>query len=537
MIVAGEIIKIHTYLFAAPRLRFMAGGSLLLEIYSTSLIPALARKLDPGCTVHLNAAGRFMVEFTDKQKAEDFRRMARTAGTCLFGEENTLVCGPFPKDGHGGGKSIIDIVADTLEGMKQGGAEKPYSAISGLQYMERCNACGNWGAPESRSIKGEPPVHLCRGCALKLDARNRRMIDIPLPESLSANGIKSIKIVDEKIVDEKMENSLIVTYPEDKYNEKLESFQTIAQKSSPPYIGIFYADGNEMGELIHGNKSVEAYSEASEKIRRENETALDTAIEKVSEADGFPGLILIKGGDDLLAVLPADKSLAFARVFLEEASKTGSAFEKGICGGLVLTRPGIPFSILYEKADELLTNAKRQVWQLKKDSSNEISGPAEMSAIDFMLVSTPMIEHLERKAERRIYQMEANQQEYAMFTARPYILEEYTRLIKNIRKLKEMQVPRRLFMDLKDIFHPPFASEMKIEEARVDRVGEFIALRELINRLCTLYGKEEKEIEDFFDSNILNGKYSRWKNPDNNGKERDAIRKWQADIIEIADFF
>ena len=531
MIVAGEIIKIHTYLFTAPRLRFMAGGSLLLETYSTSLIPALARELDPKCTVHLKAAGRFMVEFEDKPKADRFKRLARASGAYLFGEENTLVCGPFPKNGpFVGGKSIIDVVADTLEGMKLGRTERSYSAISGLQYIERCGACGAWGAPKSSPIKGERPIRLCRICALKLDARNR--IDIPFPERLTADGVKGIKIGDEKIE----ESLLFVPYPGDEDNKKMESFQDIAQKSSPPYIGIFYADGNEMGDLIHNNKNVEDYSKASKKIRRENEDALDKAVKKVSDADGFPGLVMIKGGDDLLAVLPADKSLEFARVFLEEASKIGSAFEKGICGGLVLSRPSIPFSILYEKADELLTNAKRQVWLLKKDPSNKISTPAGMSAIDFMLVTTPMIEHLDKKAERQIYQMEADKHKFTMFTARPYMLEEYSQLIENIRKLKKIQVPRRLFMDLKDIFHPPRATDSQIEKARVDKNGEFIALRDLIARLCTLYGREEKKIKNFFHSDILHGEYPEWKYLDNKGKEKKAIRRWQADLIEIADF-
>jgi hypothetical protein len=535
MIVAGEIIKIHTYLFTAPRLRFMAGGSLLLETYATFLIPRLASKLDPKSNVHLAAAGRFMVEFADKTRADQFKRLARAAGAYLFGEENTLVCGPFSKNGpFDGGKGIIDVVRDTLEDMKMGRIKRPYSAISSLQYMERCSACGAWGASESRSVKKDEdkPSHLCRICALKLDARNRRRINIPFFGGPSVDGFKGIRIDDEKTEGE----SLFVPYPEYEQNKKIKDFKDIAQKSSPPYIGIFYADGNEMGDLIHKRKNVEEYSETSTKIQEENKKALEEAAKKVSDDDGFPGLVLIKGGDDLLAVLPADKSLEFARLFLEKTSKPESAYKNGICGGLVLSRPNIPFSILYEKADELVTNAKRQVWRLKKDTSNEISTPAGMSAIDFMLVTTPMIDQLDRKAERRIYQMEADAYKFTMFTARPYMLEEYRQLIETIRKLKKIQVPRRLFMDLKDIFHPPLSANSSIEEARVDKNGAFIGLKELITRLCSLRRNEGKKIMEFFNSNILHNNYAEWKYPDEGGVERKAIRRWQADLIEIADF-
>ena len=53
LIVAGEIVKIHQYLMKAPRLRYMAGGSILIEAFSTSLAPALAEKCEQGAAIYL----------------------------------------------------------------------------------------------------------------------------------------------------------------------------------------------------------------------------------------------------------------------------------------------------------------------------------------------------------------------------------------------------------------------------------------------------------------------------------------------------
>ncbi len=82
-IVAGEIVKIHHYLMKAPRLRYMAGGSILIEAFSASLVPALAKSFEPGAEIYLAAAGRFMAGFDDKSNAQAFADTIRFAGNRL----------------------------------------------------------------------------------------------------------------------------------------------------------------------------------------------------------------------------------------------------------------------------------------------------------------------------------------------------------------------------------------------------------------------------------------------------------------------
>ena len=522
-VVAGEVIKIHTYLLKAPKLRYMAEGSLLLETFSSELVPALAKRIGAD-QIYLAAAGRFMVGFSEEDQAERFKKLIIFVARYLFGEENVLVCGPLLN-----GPGIIERIGDELEAQKTDASARPFSAMPALQFMERCGSCGTWGAMHCAEIaNNEPLVQLCNTCKLKLMARNGTKIEIRLPSSMQADGLLKIVIGGSS----KKGNEPVVPFAQDPYkNEKINSFHYIADQGDHGYIGVFYADGNEMGSLIQGTETIEQYSIFSSVISTWNFKALKKAANTVNRTDGFPGRILLRGGDDLLVVLRAESALEFARVFLEEASGNGSPFKEGICGGLVLSQPSMPFSILFSKAEELAVNAKKQMWLLKRDAKTgggDIScSPRQKSALDFMVVTSPLLEPLGSQPERQHYIL-PDQRNYAFLTARPYLVDELGKLVENIRRLKDMETPRRTFMALKDIFHPS-----EITEDRVDVQGRFMELAALADRLGVLYPKRAKTYKDLLMKEFL--EYDDWRFMSRKGIEK-ARRAWQADIVELVDF-
>lgn len=532
-VVAGEIIKIHTYLLKAPKLRYMAGGSLLLETFSRKLVPVLAEKIGAGRQkIYLHAAGRFVVDFLKEDQAERFKKLIIFVARYLFGEENVLVCGPLLK-----GKGIVKRIGDELEAQKTDASARPFSAMPALQFMERCGACGTWGAMHCVEIAdNEPFVQLCDTCNLKLLARNDTKIEIRLPSSMQTDGLLKIVIGGSN----KKRTRLVVPFAQDPYkNEKINSFSEIAAaaRSDHGYIGVFYADGNEMGSLIQRpevTETIEKYSDFSSNISKWNISALEKAADtvNVNRTDGFPGRILIRGGDDLLVVLPAESALKFARVFLEEASGDDSPFKEGICGGLVLSQPSMPFSILFSKAEELAVNAKKQMWLLKRDaktgSDNTSRSPRQKSALDFMVVTSPLLEPLGSQPERQHYIL-PDGRNYAFLTARPYLVEELGELVKHIRRLKDMETPRRTFMDLKNIFYPS-----EITEDRIDAQGRFVKLEAMANRLDVLYSKNAKTYKGLLMQEFL--EHDNWRFVDRNGIKRSAQRTWQGDIVELVDF-
>lgn len=544
-IIAGEIIKIHSYLLKSPRLKYITGGSILIETFSSKFMPALSKKIEENVNIYMTAAGRFMVGFKKETNAVQFMKIVKYVGNHLFGANINLVCGPLEnEETQENENNIIQEISNTLEQMKVNLCKKPVFDIPSFQYIQRCNECGDWGigrrkvCPKDNIKKLKDFCYLCQLCQLKLLARDKKVINIELPEKLHENGFNNISFAKSKS-EINTDNILAISYSDNQYHTKFDSFPDIVTKSNPSYIGVFYADGNEMGTLISNNATLNDYKIFSERISNANKKALDAAVKEIKdENERFPGLILINGGDDLLAVLPGDKAVDFAQKFMEEITNDDSPLEKGICGGLVFSPPNMPFTGLYDLADRLCTNAKNKIWFLKKAINNDSENkkqldnkltPQKQSAIDFMLVSSSLIQELGNILERQSYQVEVDDNPYILFTARPYLIDEFKHFIENIRTFKKIEPSRRVFMDLKDIFLPTDNIKLFLDENI-----KFIELENMIKRLQTIDLNNSSEYESFFHNKFLNNE--KWQTTNNAGDEIDAFRIWQADIIEIVDF-
>ncbi len=78
----------------------------------------------------------------------------------------------------------------------------------------------------------------------------------------------------------------------------------------------------------------------------------------------FPGAqelavqVLIAGGDDLVAALPARFGLAFALELVERFWVQHGGEARGMAAGVLISRPGFPFRAAHDLAEELLYRAK-----------------------------------------------------------------------------------------------------------------------------------------------------------------------------------
>ncbi|GIW92215.1 MAG: hypothetical protein KatS3mg110_0256 [Pirellulaceae bacterium] len=156
------------------------------------------------------------------------------------------------------------------------------------------------------------------------------------------------------------------------------------------YIGLIYADGNAMGQVVRDLPSPDVCRAFSQLVDGSIRSACFHAltesctqeIEQIRRTGQnarcrLPADILLLGGDDLLVVLPADRSLAFAtRVAQEFENITGQKigqlngtakefFAKlgrmrmSISVGVAIARGNYPFYLLLDLAEELLKNAKK----------------------------------------------------------------------------------------------------------------------------------------------------------------------------------
>lgn len=517
-VVAGEIIRIHGYLAAAPRLRYIEGASLLLEVFSNRVVPALAKEIEPGNNLVVAGAARYLLVFKNGHNAMHFLELVRHYADTIFGPGRLVQCGPFEIAKVKNEKELLEMIRESLEEAKHTLRDTDVPQKPNLQFMERCQACGNWGA----EYPDNEDEWLCGTCNYRLCARNGKEIEIDL-----APTVQGLPGSPQKLLIATKGNSskdkIIAIYPK-REQSRYKDFHKMAEKDPSGYLGLFYADGNSMGKLFSGCNTLSEYQKLSNNIGLKNDSALDAAMNEVIDTKGFPGAVLIKGGDDLLVVLPASKAVVFASKYLEEVITNGTPFKEGVCGGLVLSPRNLPFTAILKRAEELLKSAKRQVWSYFRNESD----PARKSAVDFSMVSSPMLLPVQSLPERRAY-LADQPGKYYLPTARPYLPSEFEKLVKRLMKFNKEELPRGVMMALKEIF-----VSGELDGSRVDDKGKFLKFNSMIKRQIALRPKKEKSINDIFHKQLL--MQEEWKAFDADGTERESLRTWQADMVELIDF-
>ena len=260
------------------------------------------------------------------------------------------------------------------------------------------------------------------------------------------------------------------SWPSDEYWDKLrcESLTDIGNCSEwDGYIGLVYADGNGMGKIIKTLDLPETYRQFSKIVDESIREACFTALNQVSESEtksvrnalknqkpfkALPADILLLGGDDLLVVLPADRSLDFAQKATEtfqhltqkkidalEDEKTRGFFYKQlgnegftISCGVAIAKSNYPFYLLLDLAEELLKNAKR------KDSLYSHSEADGDARIDFHVVAGANSYALAQVREETYL---AKTGASAPRTLRPLSCRQLEQLRENIQELRAAGFP------------------------------------------------------------------------------------------------
>ena len=178
-----------------------------------------------------------------------------------------------------------------------------------------------------------------------------------------------------------------VPYLLEKTGEKVPGFETVEDiaknnEHGGRYVAILAMDGDDMGKWVSGEKTPEFLRQISDNARKYLEPILKTQGKKdlrrmltpsyhlqFSEAlanfstwlaepiiNEFKGQLIYAGGDDILAMLPADRAIACAEalraVFRGEAPAEHSKLKLAVTQpGFVLENAGYPLIVPGEKAD------------------------------------------------------------------------------------------------------------------------------------------------------------------------------------------
>lgn len=259
----------------------------------------------------------------------------------------------------------------------------------------------------------------------------------------------------------------------------------IAQASSPSrYIGVIYADGNNVGRLIATQKTPREYHDnslvlstaARNSVFKALATYLEPAYvrsEKGTSRWIHPFEILAIGGDDLFLIVPGDRAfdialkigLAFEeelakalRQYVPDTALSSQSFKGrysdntivtndnytpsiGLSAGVIIAQENAPIFFLRDLVEELLKSAKG----LAKDNAkqNYYGG-----AVDFMVMKSVTMVTDNIKAFRK----EAlGDKSTRRLTARPYTWHEFAGLLATIRALKQAHTPRSQLYRLRQV--------------------------------------------------------------------------------------
>jgi len=266
----------------------------------------------------------------------------------------------------------------------------------------------------------------------------------------------------------------------------------IAQASDPQgFIGIIYADGNNVGSIIERIRTPSEYRQFAERVYEATQEAVFealathlkahqvTASEERIKWTGKGGEVWIHpfeiigiGGDDLFLIVPGSKALDIATEIaegFERHLKSCSLYEKiskakdlskvqrcaipddsgqlrywrprhlpkvSLSVGVIIADEKTPIFFLEELVEELLKNAKGKAKAMKHEKGYW------GGTVDFqVLKAVPMITTQIRDFRSSAYLLKQNGQ-CLRLTARPYTLWEMKGLLKTARIFQEAEFPR-----------------------------------------------------------------------------------------------
>lgn len=261
----------------------------------------------------------------------------------------------------------------------------------------------------------------------------------------------------------------------------------IAQASQPTgFVGVIYADGNNMGQLLEYLKTPSDYATFACYVDQATRHAVFEALARnlqtreIQSERGkgilvHPFEILSIGGDDLFLIVPAHVALPVACAIArkveselrdqplfypgkDEQGASGYQWERvqrcagssparqctvSMSVGVVLADAHTPVFYLAELAEQLLKSAKRRAKWLKRER-NYYGGTVDFLSLKSTTMISGMIERFRAMALTR---------DHGRLYARPYTIEEMEALLKSIQLLKRSGFPRNQLYRLRESLH------------------------------------------------------------------------------------
>jgi len=593
----GGATRIKEYVFESSKLPEIRGASALLDYINITLVPALFKKPDPHefsdtyqrlekygasfelvpeCLIYANG-GEFLAFSPVSQTAALAQNIERIYALETMSAQAVVVGETFSLYEIATGLAEPDQqLPPRLENLKIKGFGNIVSYLSVLRYKRRefnpillrdgslreerhvatfdtfaparrCDSCDQRTAIlEAPQIEAEQPRRLCEACARKT-AVGQRLREKRGGKWLADKGFSWQIPLDLPDWAEKI-NKL------NGGRARLANDLTeIAQASQPNgFIGVVYADGNNMGGLLQEIKTPSHYRQFAQAVYA---VLLDTVVETLeskleprSSNEGelyYPFEILSVGGDDLYLFVPASSAIEIALEICERVEKKLAEIELfkiaanfspekieryepkvgwkrketqskvALSGGVILAPASTPVFFLDQLVQELLKSAKKKAVSLRKQCY-------QGGTLDFMaLKSVTMVN--DRVADWRketLILVNKSKNKTLRLTGRPYTLPEIAGLLTSVKTLKN---------ELDESFR-----------AQLYRLRDQLGKGELSGRINYLYlvaqaGEKGLELEKELNRWVGNDTNKPWRIISSN-EDHKILETVIADLVELYDF-
>lgn len=213
-------------------------------------------------------------------------------------------------------------------------------------------------------------------------------------------------------------------------------------QASDNYVGLIYADGNNVGAHIAKLASISAYRNFGKQMLQANERAVAKALVKHIKPgykdQTWPFEIITIGGDDVMLFVPAHQALEIAADIAKEFDKGMEGMNISLSTGVLIMSHSTPVRFASDLTEQLLKSAKKRAKKLKEQAER-----ASSATVDFMALKgiVMVAENIQAYREIALQQGKPGRKQFSL-THRPYTLSELELLIEATRELKKANFPR-----------------------------------------------------------------------------------------------
>jgi len=471
-LLSADTDRTQEYVFESSRLPEIRGSSLLLTrlnegeaqvdngmprnikgVFQKHGLPHNSISDDqPGCIVY--AGGGSLLALVPREAVSDLvsgierlfpRETDMATITCIWREvEADDIISHFDQL-----MTVQEMALKRTKGLKE---YRP--VVETLPFAQRCRSCGQRPATTTLLIGGDAHV-ICAPCRRKHDYgtggnRWHWLGDEQKGFDAFLEGTGQKADFYASCDEEKLERAT----PND-----LSDIGAAARGKKSGYIGFIYADGDEVGDYVQSQTTMQEYHNASDQLATITRESVFRALadsltcrritrKKADKPDEeekvglVPFEIITIGGDDVLLIVPADAALEVARRMSQNFSEVIAGVEREderaltMSVGVVIAQHHTPVSTLRDLAGQLLKHgSKVRRRQTKEDGDPE-------SCVDFLVLkSQAMLGSTLGELRSEPPYLIKRAGEKLLLTHNPYTLSELEYLLNDLKDLRASGFP------------------------------------------------------------------------------------------------